>query len=219
VLPPDVEHLHASAVAVDPRFDPAGEAAAEDDREHVIAPPAPGRREEALPHVVVAEQARQEGGVPHQRVERGDERDAGDRLRRSLQQRDLLGEDEARAAHALDVDGHKRAEFHQFLPELVALRRRGDTVERTAGPAGAEQSVGTVAGQQLVPELLPLRRLVREHLCGEQPFEEVVVPAIALAPREADHARDGVCLEHGAHGVLRHPEPVLRRTSLSLEVE
>lgn len=38
------------------------------------------------------------------------------------------------------------------------------------------------------------------------------------APGEADHARDGVRLEHGAHGVLRHPKPVLRRAALPLEV-
>ena len=79
--------------------------------------------------------------------------------------------------------------------------------------------MGAVPGQELVPELFSLRHLVREQLGREQPFEEVVVPAVAVAPREADHARDGVRLEHGAHGVLRHPEPVLRRTGLALEVE
>ncbi len=70
--------------------------------------------------------------------------------------------------------------------------------------------MGAVSGQELVPELFSLR---------QQPFEEVVVPAVAVAPREADQARDGVCLEHGAHDVLRHPEPVLRRSVLGLEIE
>ena len=121
-------------------------------------------------------------------------------------------------AHALDLDGHERAELDQLLAQLVALRRVGDAGERAAGAAGAEQAVGAVPGQQLVPELLPLRHLVRQHLGREQPFEEVVVAEVAFAPREADHARDGVRLEHGAHGVLRHPEPVLRRTALALEV-
>ena len=157
--------------------------------------------------------------MSQQRVERGDERDRGGRLRRSLQQRDLLGEDQALAAHALDVDGHERALLDQLLPQLVALRWRCDACERAAGTAGTEQAVGAVAGQELVPELLSLRHLVRKHLCREQPFEEVVVPQIAVAPRQADHARDGVCLEHGAHGILRHAEPVLRRTGLSLEVQ
>ena len=59
------------------------------------------------------------------------------------------------------------------------------------------------------------RHLLREHLGGEQPFHEVVVPDVAVAPCEADHARDRVRLEHRAHDVLRHPEPVLRRTGLA----
>jgi hypothetical protein len=87
--------------------------------------------------------------------------------------------------------------------------------EGAAGPARAEHAVRAISGQQLVPDLLLLRHLAREHLCGKQPFEEVVVADVAVAAYEADHARDGVSLEHGAHGVLRHPEPVLRRTGLS----
>ena len=79
--------------------------------------------------------------------------------------------------------------------------------------------MGAVPGQELVPELFSHRHLVREQFGREQPFEEVVVPAVALAPGEADHARDGVRLEHGAHDVLRHPEPVLRRSVLGLEIE
>jgi hypothetical protein len=92
-------------------------------------------------------------------------------------------------------------------------------VERVASTTGAEQAVGTVPGQQLVPELFSHWHLVREQPGREQPFEEIVVPAIALAPGEADHARDGVRLEHGAHDVFRHPEPVLRRSVLGLEIE
>src|SRR5439155_13080459 len=140
-------------------FDPADEAVLEGDREHVIAPTALGRREKDLPHVVEGEQVREEGGVPQQRVEWGDERDGGGRLRRRLQQREFLGEDEALAAHALDVEGHERAELDQLLAEFVAPRplrgrlRRGDAVERAAGAAGAEQAVSAVPRQELVPEL------------------------------------------------------------------
>src|SRR6266536_1113255 len=92
---------------------------AEGDREYVIAPPALGWREKALPHVLEVEQAREEGGVPQQRVEWGDERDGGGRLRRRLQQRELLGEAEALATHALDVDGHERAELDHLLAQFV----------------------------------------------------------------------------------------------------
>ena len=76
-----------------------------------------------------------------------------------------------------------------------------------------------VARQELVPELLSQRDLAREDVGREQPLEEVVVAAVALAPREAEHAGDGVRLEHGAHGVRRHSEPVGRRPALALEVE
>ena len=79
--------------------------------------------------------------------------------------------------------------------------------------------MGAVPGQELVPKLLSLRHLLGEQLGREQPFEQVVVPDVAVAPRQADHAGDRVCLEHGTHGVLRHAEPVLRRTGLTLEVE
>ena len=146
-----------------------------------------------------------------------DERDGGRRLRRRLQQRELLGEDETLAAHSLDLDGHERAELDQLLAELVALRRVGDAGEGAAGAAGAEQAVGAVPGQELVPQLVPRRHLAGEQLGREQPFEEVVVADVAVAPGEADRARDGVRLEHGANGVLRHPEPVLRRAALPLE--
>ena len=147
------------------------------------------------------------------------------RLRWRLEQREFLGEDEALGAHALDVDGHERGVFDELLVQRVAAHpvrrrvRRGDAIERAAGAAGAEQPVGTIAGQELVQELLSLGHLVREHVCREQPLEQVVIPDVAVAPCEADHARDGARLEHGAHGVLGHPEPVLRRSGFALEVE
>ena len=74
--------------------------------------------------------------------------------------------------------------------------------------------MGAVARQELVAELLPQRDVAREHVGRQQPFDEVVVAAVAVAPREAEHARDGVRLEHGAHGVRRHAEPVGRRPAL-----
>src|SRR6266542_6632574 len=59
VFPPEVGHLDAGSVPVDPRFDPADEAVAEGEREYVIAPPALCRGEKALPHVLEVEQARE----------------------------------------------------------------------------------------------------------------------------------------------------------------
>ena len=46
------EHLHLATSAVDARLDPADEAIAEEDRQHVPAPTPPGRRDEELPHIV-----------------------------------------------------------------------------------------------------------------------------------------------------------------------
>ena len=67
--------------------------------------------------------------------------------------------------------------------------------------------------------LLPQRDLLAQDVGRQQPLEEVVVAAAALAPREPDHAGDGVRLEHGAHDVRRQPEPVGLRPAGALEVE
>ena len=85
--------------------------------------------------------------------------------------------------------------------------------------ADAEQAVRAVPGQELVPELLDQRELVREDIGRQQPLEEVVVPTVPVAPREAEHARDGVRLEHGTHGVRPRSEPIGRRPALAVEVE
>ena len=83
----------------------------------------------------------------------------------------------------------------------------------------AEEAVSAVSREELVAELLPQRDLAREHVGRQQPLEEVVVAAVAVASCEAEHARDGVRLEHGTHCVRRHSEPVGRRPALAREVE
>ena len=64
VLPPEVEHLHLAAVAVDARLDPADEAVAEEHRQHVPTPAPLGRRDEELPDVVELEQGSEQGPGP-----------------------------------------------------------------------------------------------------------------------------------------------------------
>jgi len=86
-------------------------------------------------------------------------------------------------------------------------------------PAGAEEAVGAVPRQHLVQKPLSLRHLLLEHVGREQAFEQVVIAGVALPPGEPDHSRGGVALEHRADGVLRQPEPVLRRAGRHLEVE
>lgn len=76
-----------------------------------------------------------------------------------------------------------------------------------------------VSRQHPVPELIRQRQIVFEQGAREQPFDEVVVAAVAVTSREAEHTGDGVRLEHGADGVRRRPEPVGRRPALALEVE
>ena len=94
-----------------------------------------------------------------------------------------------------------------------------EAVEDVSTAPDAEQPVGAVAGQELVPELFLQRQIAREQVRRQQPLEEVVVPAVPVTPSEAEHARDGVCLEHGAHCVRRYPEPVGLRPTLALEIE
>ena len=67
--------------------------------------------------------------------------------------------------------------------------------------------------------LLLERDLARKQVGRQQPLEEVVVAAVAVAPRKAEHARDRIRLEDGAHRVRRDPEPVGRLPLRPLEVE
>src|SRR5206468_3290604 len=147
--PPDIEHLHAGLGPVDTRLDPADQAILESHRQHVPAPTTLGRWQEELPDVIEVEQARKEATVPHQRIERGKERDGGRRLRRLFQQLDVLAEDKALAAHALDRDRNELAELDELLAERVPARvvrparvglRGAETAEGVSG-ADAEQTV------------------------------------------------------------------------------
>src|SRR5437773_1261210 len=173
VLPPDIEHVHAGLGPVDPRLDPADEAVAEHDRQDVPAPTALGGWQEELPHVVEVEQAAEEAAVPNQGIEGGKERDGGRRLRRRLQQLDVLSEDEALAAHARDLDWNELAALDELLAQDVPPRvlrplrvrlRGAETAEDVSTAADAEQTVGTVPRQELVPELLFQRELAREDV-------------------------------------------------------
>src|SRR5262249_31347354 len=127
-------------------------------------------------------------------------------------------EDETLAAYALDLHGKQRAPLDELLVELLADVGVGDAGERAAGAARAEQPVSSVAGELLVSELLPVRNLLSEQPVREETLEHVVVAGIAVTPGEADRAGDGVRLEDRAHGVLRHPEPILGLPALGLEV-
>ena len=72
---------------------------------------------------------------------------------------------------------------------------------------------------QLVPELLLQRHVAFEHLGGQQALKQVVIAAVALASSEPEHAGARVGLEHGAHDVRRHAEPVDLVPPFALEVE
>ena len=82
----------------------------------------------------------------------------------------------------------------------------------------AEEAVCAVAREKLVAELLSERDAAREHVSRQQTVEEVVVAPVAVASRQAEHAGDGVRLEHRPNGVRRHAEPVGRPTLRTLEV-
>ena len=107
--------MHASLVPVDPRLDPADEAVPEDDRQYVPAPTALGRWEEELPDVLELEEAPEEAAIPDDRVERGNERDGSERVRRRCQQFGVLADDEAFPADALHLDGNEVSAFDELL--------------------------------------------------------------------------------------------------------
>ena len=173
VLPPDIEHVHASLGPVDPRLDPADEAIPEDDRQHVPAPTAFGRWEEELPDVLELEQAPEEAAIPDDRVERGDERDGGRRVRRRFQQFDFLTDDKALSADTLHLDRHEVSAFAELFAQSVPswvsrpplVRPRGpETAEDISGTADTEQTVRAVPRQELVPELFSQREFAGEHV-------------------------------------------------------
>jgi hypothetical protein len=97
------------------RLDPADEPVPEDDREDVPAPTALFRWEEELPDVVEVEQAPEEGSIPHDRIERGNERDGRRRVRRRREEFGVLLDDEAFPADAVDVDGNKISAFDELV--------------------------------------------------------------------------------------------------------
>src|SRR5256885_8247165 len=107
VLPPDIEHLHASLVPVDPRLDPADEAVLENDRQHVPAPTALGRWKEELPDVLELEEAPEEAAIPNDWIERGHERDGRRRVRRGFEKFDVLTDEKAFSADAPHLDGNE----------------------------------------------------------------------------------------------------------------
>src|SRR4029450_1693621 len=227
-LPPEPEDLHASRLAVDPRLEAGGGGGAEEERQDVPAPASLLRREEQLPDVVEREQRSEERAVPDQRVEGWEKRNGRRRLRRVSDQLDLVAQNEALAAHGLDVDGNQLAVSEELLsqggsprgawPARVGLRRP-DAAVNVAGAADAQKAVGAIPGEELVAKLLMERDGPGEHVFRHQPLEEVVVAPISVAPREAEHARDGIGLEHGSNGIVRRSEPVGRRPALPREVE
>ena len=213
---------------VDPRLEPADEAVAEEHWQHVPTPAALRGRHEELPHVVEAEEAPEEAAVPDQRVERGEERDRGRRLGRPFERRDLLAEDEALCAHTLHLDRNELPALDELLAQSVAAGIAGHRGSGFAGPRPPKMSPppptpsrpwARYRDRSLCRSCSCSGNIAGEHVGRQQPFEEVVVPAVAVTPREAEHARHGVRLEHGAHGVRRHPEPVGRRPALTLEIE
>jgi hypothetical protein len=76
-----------------------------------------------------------------------------------------------------------------------------------------------VAREELVPHLLAQRHLLGQHVGREQSLEQVVVAAVAVAPRESEHPGDGVRLQQGADDVRRRPEPVGLGAAGPLEIE
>ena len=195
---------HASLGPVDPRLDPADEAVAENDREHVPAPTAFGRWDEELPDVLELEQAPEQAAIPDDRVERGNERDGRRWARRRFQQLGLFTDDKALSADALHLDGNDVTAFDELFAQSVpswipgpprVWLRGPETAEDISAAADTEQTVRAVPGQELVPELFFPREFAGEHVGREQSFEQVVVPAVPVAASEAEEIGRASCRE------------------------
>ena len=180
----------------------------EEHRQHVPAPTPLGWWDEELPDVVELEERPEQAAVPHQRVERRQERDGRRRLAGAPPAaRPPLVRTKRLPRHALHLDRNELAPFDELLAQRVPTRAlrdarvrlgRADAAEHVIRAADAEQAVGAVPREELVPELLRERDVAREDVRRQQPLEQVVVAAVAVASREAEHARHGVRLEHRA---------------------
>ncbi len=111
-----------------------------EDRQHVPAPSSLRRRVEELPDVVELEQGSEQRPVPDERVERRQERDRRRRLRRILQQPDLVLQDEALPAHALDRHGDELAVLDQLLAQRRSAGISGQLGSGLAGPMPPKMS-------------------------------------------------------------------------------
>ena len=174
VLPPEVDDLHPGLGPVDARLDPADEAIAEEDRQHVPTPAPLGRREEELPDVVEPEQRPEQAPVPHERIERRQECDGRRRLRGRSSCATSSREHEALPAHALDLDRNELAPFDQLLAQCLPTRvlrkawiglGRPDAAEHVVPPlTPSGRGRGTATGA--CAELLRERDVAREESAG-----------------------------------------------------
>ena len=85
VFPPDGEHLDRAFGRVDPRFDPADETVAKDDRQHVPAPAALVPAARRAPRRTRSRTGSRGACGPTRARRRGEERDGRRRLRRRLE--------------------------------------------------------------------------------------------------------------------------------------
>ncbi len=97
-------------------------------------------------------------------------------------------------------------ELRAQLPAEGPPRPRPEPDLRLA--AGSQEAVGAVARQELEATLLELRRPLGEEVGREQSLDQVVDPAVALAPGDPEDPRLGESLEDRPDLVRRAPVPV-----------
>ncbi|MCJ7709837.1 MAG: hypothetical protein MUQ32_03310, partial [Chloroflexi bacterium] len=230
ILPPQPEDAQRAGLAVDAGLDPAHEPVAVQERQDVVAPAALRGRDVDLPAVVEAPQAQEQVPVPGERVQRCQEDGTGvlaarapdppgfsdpctGGLRRqlglgSVQDPDLVRDDEPGAAYALHRDGEQRAHLDQLRPQTGPARRVSRPGPERVLARRAQQAVAAVPGEQLVAALLSLRRAPGQEARREEALREVVDAAVALAAGDRQDARLAQRLQDRAHLVRRAPVPV-----------
>ena len=177
-----------------------------------------------LPDQVEHEQAPEEAAIPDDRIEWGN--DATEGAGQAVRPGSLTSTyDEAFPSTPSRSTGRGRRvrracreSVRPWVTRPPRIRLRGpDAAEDVADDCRhrANRVRGTARGA--VPDSLPVgaRGEARRQ---EQPSSRSY-PTVPVAPREAEHAGDGIRLEHRADGVRWQPEPVGRCPALALEVE
>ena len=220
-------HAQGARLAVDPRLDAAHEPVAVQERQHVVAPAPlrlPGRRPPSGSRSRTGARSRsrsQASGSSGARnatpgatdgrpaLAAGEATPASTSAAAASSQRQLPGQHEPPALEPLHARPPRSPPRQQLVAQSVPLGRRRRAPPRSCTPrsrrAARYPGTGTGACGAAARARAGAARAARRR---EQPLDQVVVPAVALAARDRQDPGLGERLEDRAHLVGRPPVPV-----------